>query len=510
MTNEFRCMICDEMHDFPKNKCFPTNQALLKLLNQELNNSMNMFSTSFSHCDNTLEKLKTCLKNIQRQKVDFDAYLNKGEEQIRLHCVSIKISIEQAADSAIQSIHKIKEQLVNELEVYQIETIKFYEINKTKPKEKFNFKEIYDEIDRFELNYNKYDPLNAIKLAQDLDNRLSSTKIEIEHLLFNGSLIQFNLSENVIESSHVGYFSYSDTDSDSNNQNNIHSNNHIDNTLDNLDNSGIGSIVFGKLVKTDFNLNKLLEKNSPFQYRSDLNFQILENGNYAIAFKDSNDKLYHLAIFSSSFHLIKSISLPLQAESGLKMFKYKNKILISNSSNWCNRLIIVDEDLELKSKDFEQDDEVLSLAANENYIFCLLGSSVINFHDWSLEFINSFTPSLDENLPFCVPTDISQLEIVDAKFVFKFENKIRIFDEDGRLLNETFITYDDIMINHSKNQIVIWNRDTHKLFYFDSNGSSISETCLQEFNNDNLNLFFDSLGNHVFVDLKNFFMFKDF
>jgi hypothetical protein len=507
-------MICDEMHDFPKNKCFPTNQALLKLLNQEFNNSMNMFCTSFSHCDDTLEKLKTCLKNIQKQKADFDVYLQKGDEQIRQHCLLIKANIEQASESALQNIQKIKEQLMNELENYQSETINFYQANKTKPREKFNFKEIYDEIDRFELNYNKYDPLNAIKLAQDLDNRLSSTKIELENLLFNGALIQFNLSENLIESSQVGYFSYSDSDSDSNNQNTNQIN---ENTMDNLDNSGGSSsgnnnstLVFEKLIKTEFNLNKLLPKKTPFQFRSDLNFQILENGNYIISFKDSIDKLYHLAIFNSSFTLIKSIDLPLQTEGvGLKMFKFKNKILISNSNNWCNRLIVIDEDLVVKTKDFEQDDEVLSLTANENYIFCLLGSSVINFHDWNLEFINSFTPSLDENLPFCVPTDISQLEIIDGKFVFKFENKIRIFDEDGRMLNETFITYDDFLVNHTKNQIVIWNRETHKIFYLDSNGSTLSEIRLHDFSNDNLNLYFDSLGNHLFVDLKNFLIFKD-
>ena len=497
--------MCEDMHDFPKNKCFPTNQPLLKLLKQE----MNVFNSSFSHCD-TLEKLKACLKSIQKQKTDLDSFLNKGVDQIRTHCLIVKASIEQAAENSMQNILKAKGELINELNAYQSATIEIYEKNKTHTKDKFNFVEIYSEIEQFELNYNKFDPLQAIKLAENLASKLSSTKTELETLLFNGSLIEFSANENPVEASQIGYFNYFNSNSINHNFSINISN--CNNTSTNTSNNSLQSntLSFGKLSKTDFNLNKLLEKKTPFQFRSDLNFQVLDNGNYAITFKDSNDKLYYLSIFSANFTLIKTINLPLQSDSSMiRMFNHKNNVLISNSSNWCNRLIVIDESFELKSKDFEQDDEVLSVTANENYIFCLLSSSNINFHDWNLEFINSFTPSLDENLPFCVPTDISQLEIVDGKFIFKFENKIRIFDEDGRLLNETFITYDEFIVNRSKNQIAFWNREVQKIVFLDASGNSLNQTFLQDFSNENLILIFDNFGNQLFVDLKNFLLFKE-
>ena len=267
---------------------------------------------------------------------------------------------------------------------------------------------------------------------------------------------------------------------------------------------------FDKLSKIDFNLNRLLGKKNPFQFRSDLSFQVLENGTYAISFRDSSDKLYYLAFFDSEWTLKKTISLPVQTESGgLRMYKYKNTILVSNSSDWCNRIMVVDESFELKSKDLEQDDEILGITANEKYIFCLMNSSTINFHDWNLELISSFTPaSQDENMPFCVPSEISQLEIVDAKFVFKYENKIRIFDEDGRLLNECSITYDEFLVNHAKSQLVVWNREAHMVSCLSYTGQLLGEISLQEIGNDNLSLCFDETGEFLFVDLKNFIVHK--
>jgi hypothetical protein len=418
MSSEFNCFMCSELHDFPKNKLFPTNQALYKLLQQEQQEQQHHHQTIPLTKDTrkSLEKLRIQLKQAHKQRDLFEEYMHRGDQHIRAHCQLIKQSIEQAVASAIDIVNKTRADLIVQLDKYERDTCVFYAANRHKPAEKEeennnNFKQIYAEIEQLaQVNSSKYEAENACELAADLNRRLDLTKRELEMMLFNGCLVEF--TANGVQ---VGFFVYDNHD-------------HIDDDEILVVNGGEkvnkSIISFEALTKIDFNLNKLIEKKTPFQFRSDVCLQVLDSGSYACTYRDSSDKLYYLAVFSSDLKtLIKNICLPLQQQQSTesvtnttttntpRLFKHKSKLLIGHSSsNWCNRLITIDttsSSFAITSKDFEQqqDDQILWITASDRYIFCLLASSNIACHCWSdLTLVSSFTPSLDESLPFCIPT----------------------------------------------------------------------------------------------------------
>ena len=205
-SSEFKCFMCEDTHDYPKNKCFPTNQPLLKLLNSELNNNSSFGHSSYS--DTQLDKFKACMKSIRKEKSDIDSYVASGVEKIQAHCLEVKASIEAAAENSISSIRRVRDDLVNELNAYESDTVEFYEQNKSKPRAHIDFQAIHDEIDQLEASYAKYDAIQALDMALELKQKLDKAKDDLEKTLFNGSLIQFSAGLGEIEAGQVGFFSY--------------------------------------------------------------------------------------------------------------------------------------------------------------------------------------------------------------------------------------------------------------------------------------------------------------
>ena len=110
-----------------------------------------------------------------------------------------------------------------------------------------------------------------------------------------------------------------------------------------------------------------------------------------------------------------------------------------------------------------------------------------------------------------IAAKVNQLEIVDENyFLFKYDNKLRFFNENGKLLNECLVTVDNVVVNQTRKQIVVWNKKINKLIVLGSRGEMLSEINLLNFSNEdlNLNLFIDNMGNYLFVDLEYSVLFK--
>jgi hypothetical protein len=282
-----------------------------------------------------------------------------------------------------------------------------------------------------------------------------------------------------------------------------------------------------ELIRIDFDLNKIVDDWHPF--KRDIQFQVLENGNYVISYRNISDNLTDLIVLDADFNLLEMFDLGKRDEP-LRLFKYRNFIIISYQTGWrlnYSKLVLLDL-AELKPKtmcysrtvEFKTSflNETIYVTCNEEHIFCLEEKfPKIHVISWdSLKEITNYSTNSQENLPYCIPigSKIDQLEFVDNKFIFKYKDKhgerIRIF-ENGKLIKNLAVTGQSLSINHGKNQIVLWDQEKNKLTYLDSNGQLLSENggiILENSSTSKLRLYFKKSNNPIFVDLEHAFFYK--
>jgi len=281
-----------------------------------------------------------------------------------------------------------------------------------------------------------------------------------------------------------------------------------------------------ELIRVGFDLNKIVDDWHPF--KRDIQFQVLENGNYVILYRNIADNLTDLIVLDADFKLLEMYDLEKKDEP-LRLFKYKNYIILSYQTGWLlnhSKLVLINlEETKSKTKNYRTveiktsfSNETISIACNKEHIFCLEEKySKIHVISWeSLKEITSYTTNSQENLPYCIPSGskIDQLEFVDNKFIFKYRDqygeRIRIF-ENGKLIKNVSVTGESISINHARNQIVLWDQENHKLTYWDSNGQVLSVNgciTLKSISNSKLRVFFKKSNNPIFIDLEHAFFYK--
>ena len=199
ISNEFKCLMCEDNHEFPVDKRFPTNQHLLKLLNKDLK----LFNFGES-----AEKLKTYVHSLQTNKLELQELALNGREFIADYCKQIRSDIESATEKEVQCIYKRHEELLAEARFYEKETIDVYEKNKDRFHQKQSLNDLFRRVLNFEQNQSKLDVLEATRVAKDLDDKIKELKEKLTHFLFNGNVMKFHENKNSSAES-VGILEYS-------------------------------------------------------------------------------------------------------------------------------------------------------------------------------------------------------------------------------------------------------------------------------------------------------------
>ena len=278
----------------------------------------------------------------------------------------------------------------------------------------------------------------------------------------------------------------------------------------------------------DFNLNNIVDNWHPF--KRDIQFEILDNGNYVISYRNVADYLTDLVVLDPSFKLLFPINLDniewkFVGIYRLKLFKYKNKIIVSfqNPLRFSySKLVLINLEnptsfskMDIQTLQFQTSifNETIYLTCDQKYIYCLEEKyPKIHVISWqSLSEVATYSTSTQEHLPYFIPkgSKVEQIEFVDNKFVFRHEDKMKIFENGKILLNA--INVESISINHGTNQIVLWDQTKKQLTYLNSNGNVLcvkENISLENCQNCKLKVYFDKLNNPFFVDLEHAFLYK--
>jgi hypothetical protein len=115
-TNDFKCVICNEMHQFAK-KGFPLCKPLYKILSK---------SSNAIYRGEQIEKLAANIKFIENElrKMEFD--LNHGTDVIKDHCIELRRQVQLATETSIQKIYQFNETMIKKVDDFELESFLAY------------------------------------------------------------------------------------------------------------------------------------------------------------------------------------------------------------------------------------------------------------------------------------------------------------------------------------------------------------------------------------------------
>jgi len=200
LSNEFKCLMCEENHEFPLNNSFPTNQVILKMLNKD----QQLFNFGESAA-----KLKNYVESIQENKLELQELTLGAKSFIEEYCIKIRKDIDLSTDKEIGRIYKRQEELCGETRKYEHQTIDAYERNKEKIHEKLKINDLFRTILNFEQNHSNFDVMEALSKAKSLNDKINETKELLTKYIFNERVISFIENENKSASDSIGFLKFS-------------------------------------------------------------------------------------------------------------------------------------------------------------------------------------------------------------------------------------------------------------------------------------------------------------
>jgi hypothetical protein len=200
LSNEYKCLMCEDNHQYPMDNAFPTNQLISKLLNKNLK----LFNFGES-----ATKLKGYVESLQESKLELQELSVGGKSFIGDYCIKIRKDIDLSVEKEINNIYKRQEELCNETKTYEKQTVDAYEWNKDKIHEKLKLNDLFRQIAHFEQSHSNIDVLQATTQAKSLNEKLNETKEQLTKLIFNERIIAFKDNENKSTQGLVGFLKYS-------------------------------------------------------------------------------------------------------------------------------------------------------------------------------------------------------------------------------------------------------------------------------------------------------------
>lgn len=459
LTNEFKCLLCSEVHELPKNG-FTVCKPLLKLLAK---------SSNTIYRGEHVESLITNIRYVENELKKLDFELNNGSDVIKDHCIELRRQIQLTTETNIQKIYQLNELMIKQIDEFESATSRSYS---TLSKEKLNvelaeFKQICDEsnnyLKRFQISDQQVEDLNE-KLI-DLRTKISFYEQDIKSFIFNGQLLKYKRAETL--SSLIGELSVCE----------------------------FNSIDFGCLERVDMSewFNRALD----LKY---LRFRFFDNGCLVIAYGYESSNQLNILIFNEYDKTLKQSRV---IENVMKMFQIcvsKNRIYMqykvpcvdeppSTNCKWY--LKVYDENLELINQ--IQTIKHWLIAVNNSLIFCMSSDESLIVYNHSLQVIKKIGQNEQPASPFYFPVTIYEIIYEHNRYyIHSQENEIeyfRIVDEHtGHLIKLFELEQAKLLkINTSKNNIImiecndLLGKESLRLKYLNLNGDLIKEIRLNNF-----------------------------
>ena len=142
--SKFTCPLCGDYHDFPSNKSFPVCKPIKELLSQQ---PREVYRGAHA------ESLKLILNQVRTNASELDGDINASLNQIKQRFQLLRKEVNQATESAYKHIKESNLTMIKEIDEYESQLIKPFEVNKHSQSEIAFF---IEEIKQFQSQWERY------------------------------------------------------------------------------------------------------------------------------------------------------------------------------------------------------------------------------------------------------------------------------------------------------------------------------------------------------------------
>ncbi len=141
--NEYSCYFCEKNHEKPVDG-FPINKSLGELLR---------YAPNDIYRGKSVEVLKSSLKELHSQADLLELTLKTGVDKIKDLCLSLKIDLDLATESAMSRIAELRDSLLAEINLYEGHSIECFQADLDTSRE---FTAKIEEIREFHKTWTDY------------------------------------------------------------------------------------------------------------------------------------------------------------------------------------------------------------------------------------------------------------------------------------------------------------------------------------------------------------------
>lgn len=451
----FKCSFCYEIHTVPING-FPVNKSLLKVLNS--------IDDGQILDKNDIEKYRTQVKTTEELVNYFEYDIENAKDEIKKYCEGYKTKIVNTVDQQVFYLNDIRDELVDEVYLYEKDCIKTLEQNSqelnTFKTYAYDCRVLIDDLKKAESKKNLS---KVIKTHW----KLNSQKKKFRNFLFkNVDLIFKEL--NVQRYPAIIKRSWDEID------------------LNNFKHFNIGQNISRESLDQDIKLNQLESKKFVFNYLND------STCDYILEIRD----FYHFEAFSKHFTDYLETS-----NTSILVKVYKNRIIYHKYSSIEKELSIFDENLEI-IKNIETKIQFKDIVGTDLKIFCLKKNlNSINVYDWNL---NKLMVIRQNSVFYNFTPKLTKMFATDEYLFFLEIEYLKIITKDGELVNTISLEDNLQIICFFDDCFYAKNKQTNSIDVIDFNGLTINNLVLKNFPHSDFQFFLDSDKNFSCYDLLSF------
>ena len=192
-NNAFECGLCSLSHMYPLNG-FPICDPLVEILSAKPIEVQS--SASFKSKQN---KLNEMLKKFDQFKLKHKC----GTSLIRDYCTDLRNKIRFATDQSTQQINTINQELLDQLNQYEMNSIQAFEASR-ETREAYN--SIVLDTEKLLKQFDSTD--NEVSDVNEIIDLLEKEKLKLNQLVFNGNILKFESNTNKLDNAVLGFLAF--------------------------------------------------------------------------------------------------------------------------------------------------------------------------------------------------------------------------------------------------------------------------------------------------------------
>lgn len=207
-NQEFKCPVCKDIHDIPRNRKFPSIKSIESILQQRPNQIVPCKLVKKFHQD---------LDENQNMLMDLKEFVHGGTDKVQKYCQELRGDVHLATQIRIVEIHEQGDKLIQQIDEFQENRIKEMEGEMSKTNSLIGHMEKFNSIWRSNLKkFNKEESEieDALGRLLSIHKQADLELNDLNNLVLKYKKCKFNRNEKKLAKNFIGSLDMEDEDVD--------------------------------------------------------------------------------------------------------------------------------------------------------------------------------------------------------------------------------------------------------------------------------------------------------